>query len=576
MAGLQEDPLGDLRVLFSGWLQDEAVLATQKGSKAAFQYHKAMDSVRSHASEIKDLKSLRNIKYIGDRTIKQLLEKLHNLCVEKGLEFPKEFESKRKSNAEDVDENTNGKDGVSTASMPPTKKRKKRAYIPARRSGGYSILLALYTKDSERNGLTQEEIIKHATPYCDRSFKANPAANQFYSAWNSVKQLEKHDLLKCNGRPKRYYLTDEGLALAGQLKVAEGIESPSIEDSHSVDITLDNSLMVSSPIQQNRQPSEFVAPPLEHLHDPSNKTYSGVKYELWGATDYDIVLVIDTREVRSQTERDFFQKRLEALGVTCEVEALSVGDGVWLARHKQTGRQVVLNYIFERKRIDDLAFSIRDGRFQEQKVRLKMAAMKHVYYIVEEASGIDQMAVPGESIQTAISMTMTASQFYLRKFKTIEETISFLASVTEVIKEQHESRHKLLVLKPTTLKNQADYEPIIKLFRDKFEAGQLPKYECVYPFETFKVMMAKSMTTVGETFMSMLMCIRGVSLDKAITIQKHFGTPLRLLDYFEDHKHLDIKEKKLLLTNLFKDQVGNKKIGPVVSERIYEMWGYKI
>ena len=53
-----------------------------------------------------------------------------------------------------------------------------------------------------------------------------------------------------------------------------------------------------------------------------------------------------------------------------ETRQLSVGDFVWIARD-QNGKELLLPYIIERKRMDDLGSSIKDGRFHEQKVRNK-------------------------------------------------------------------------------------------------------------------------------------------------------------------------------------------------------------
>lgn len=46
---------------------------------------------------------------------------------------------------------------------------------------------------------------------------------------------------------------------------------------------------------------------------------------------------------------------------------LSVGDFAWICRDR-SGRELMLPYILERKRLDDLSGSIQDGRFHEQKV----------------------------------------------------------------------------------------------------------------------------------------------------------------------------------------------------------------
>ena len=87
---------------------------------------------------------------------------------------------------------------------------------------------------------------------------------------------------------------------------------------------------------------------------------------------------------------------LISIGVKFSVRKLSVGDFIWIAQERvdvskgivnlmsclllytlilllgrlrlPESREVVLEYIVERKRMDDLAGSIIDRRFQEQKV----------------------------------------------------------------------------------------------------------------------------------------------------------------------------------------------------------------
>jgi ERCC4-type nuclease len=72
-------------------------------------------------------------------------------------------------------------------------------------------------------------------------------------------------------------------------------------------------------------------------------------------------------------------------GVTCELRLLSVGDLLWIAREKvpphflpgimgnapaPARKELVLNYVVERKRMDDLVSSMISGRLREQKVIL--------------------------------------------------------------------------------------------------------------------------------------------------------------------------------------------------------------
>lgn len=55
------------------------------------------------------------------------------------------------------------------------------------------------------------------------------------------------------------------------------------------------------------------------------------------------------------------------MDVVCEIRHLNVGDYTWVCRDKD-GNELILPYIIERKRMDDLASSIKSGRYHEQKV----------------------------------------------------------------------------------------------------------------------------------------------------------------------------------------------------------------
>lgn len=88
---------------------------------------------------------------------------------------------------------------------------------------------------------------------------------------------------------------------------------------------------------------------------------------------YDIILIMDAREVKNQRDNDLIRDGLKEKGVKVDVRALSIGDMCWIARSKDEkhvgeDKECVLDYVVERKRLDDLCSSIRDGRYDEQKV----------------------------------------------------------------------------------------------------------------------------------------------------------------------------------------------------------------
>lgn len=56
-----------------------------------------------------------------------------------------------------------------------------------------------------------------------------------------------------------------------------------------------------------------------------------------------------------------------------QVRRLPVGDAIWIACQKYLHCEYVLDFIVERKKVDDLRSSIRDNRYKDQKLRLLVA-----------------------------------------------------------------------------------------------------------------------------------------------------------------------------------------------------------
>ena len=78
---------------------------------------------------------------------------------------------------------------------------------------------------------------------------------------------------------------------------------------------------------------------------------------------FTVRLVLDNREVRTRDDRDYIGDQLRLLGCNPLVRPLELGDFFWVAklhdpnllsRHGEEGDEVALDWIVERKRLDDL------------------------------------------------------------------------------------------------------------------------------------------------------------------------------------------------------------------------------
>ena len=91
------------------------------------------------------------------------------------------------------------------------------------------------------------------------------------------------------------------------------------------------------------------------------------------------------------TERREFLTEIENRGIRVETRPLEVGDMQWVAkaRSERGDLEVVLDFVVERKRMDDLVSSIKDGRYAEQKVRIRLVASRIRRHDIAELTTTD-------------------------------------------------------------------------------------------------------------------------------------------------------------------------------------------
>lgn len=305
---------------------------------------------------------------------------------------------------------------------------------------------------------------------------------------------------------------------------------------------------------------------------------------VWPAGTFTIELFIDNREIRSQSERDFFVNTLsQKYRVPCRVENLTVGDLLWVAKEKNTGQIAVVDFIIERKRLDDLVASIKDGRFAEQKLRLKRSGLANITYLVEELVAMDK-GIYAQQIQTAMSQVITHDGFFLKRTLNTEETVAVLAEMTAKIKEMYQGTD-LYVVSPQ-LNTHKSYDLAIRKVRAKIQyrntnsTNGKPILSLGIDYGSFQTALSKTaMVTIRDVFIDMLLTVKGITMDKAKVIQKKYPTPRFLLEaYQREYASQESPEKgdavvKDMLFNDFGHLITKQRITKVLSEKIYQVWG---
>ncbi|PKS10652.1 hypothetical protein jhhlp_002407 [Lomentospora prolificans] len=604
-----DDPEHCANPLLLKWVKEWLDFAREKNTRGVLVYKHAYDALKSCPITFQHPSQLQQLRGFGPKLCQRLTDKLKAHCEENGLPMPRAT----RQQAVPAAQLEIGTEETETA-PPPRKPRKKKPYVPSYRSGAYAIIVALSTLNEHTpgtHGLTKARLIELAQPMCDSSFTAPSDVGKFYTAWNSMRTLIEKDLVYEKGRPMRTYtLTDEGWEVADRLKAvhdpnqlnqAASSRAPQIEEEEEPfpqeedDITiLDDvpSPRTHEPHATGQDSTSMDAcpkpgPPAPYRdlivdyptiecggHFP---TFSPIQL---APGSFTVELLLDVREIRATKDRDYLQEELIKQGVRPIMRSLDLGDAQWVARCNDPalltrlgaeGEEVVLDWIVERKRLDDLVASIKDGRFHEQKFRLRKSGVKNVIYIVEE---ISMDAAVYQRVEDAVTSAMAQIQvvngYFLKRTQTMDQTIRYLARMTQLLRSQYEGRRLQVI--PTNVLTAQNYLPLLENLRANDPQGG---YYVSYP--AFSSLASKSdMLTLRDIFLKMLMTTRGVTGEKAIEIQKRWKTPYNFIKAFEACGHGEAGKKRkreLVMTELDFLMVPKKKIGKHLSERIAEVWG---
>ncbi|CAG8280430.1 unnamed protein product [Penicillium salamii] len=567
--------------LLLGWIKEWLDQARERNSKGVTVYKKAYESMKACPLEFQHPSQAQQLNGLGPKLCDRLTDKLKAHCDENGLPMPQPPDKGGKRNA------------GGTEDQPAKKPRKTKPYVPTLRSGPYAILLGLGTQsENASQGMTKAQLIEVAQPFCDSSFTAPPDPTKFYTAWNSMKTLVQKDYVCEHGRPlRRYLLSEEGWEVAKRLQktlpgaAQTATSGPATESQQTA-------------ADGRNSPEQDVNPP-DVEENLSKEDMDNIQPIMLPPKSFTIELVLDTREVRTSTDRDYISGELIKQGITPQVRALEVGDAMWVAKcndpeflksHGEESDEVMLDWIVERKRLDDLIGSIKDGRFHEQKFRLRRSGIKNVIYLIEEFTVTHADSTSGsaaqyqEMVASAIASTQVLNEYFIKKTKHLDESIRYLARMTLLLRKMYgvedpsggESNHVETTV-PAAQISKIGLIPARRLANDSFLTilenlrSRDPSSTYGVSFSTFSALTSKSDTlTLRDVFLKMLMCTRGVTGEKALEIQQIWPTPRHLM---EAYAVLEPKQRETMIVTRMAELVGRKKVAKDLSKRIAEIWG---
>lgn len=151
-----------------------------------------------------------------------------------------------------------------------------------------------------------------------------------------------------------------------------------------------------------------------------------------------IKLLIDNREKGPKGEKLIDSIREINPELNCEDRVLAVGDFMWIYSDPNTDFEYALDYIIERKTLGDLAGSIKDGRYIEQKHRLKNTNINNVYYLFEGNNfNSAYVGITKAAVFTAILNTFNLHDINIIKTSTFEDSLIQLNKMDKLIKHHY-------------------------------------------------------------------------------------------------------------------------------------------
>lgn len=399
-------------------------------------------------------------------------------------------------------------------SMKPHKK--KYAYIPPPSSGAHVILVSMLK--AEQNELIKSLSKQHVLDFCTRYSQSSLKDSS--KIWSSMKGLIDKSLVGRHlARDPLYFLLDEGRDLASKLvEMAEGPPDCPLSAS------------------QHSNADSNTALPLNE---------SDCNFELKAGT-FEIVLVVDQREKIDVVSLDGSVRRIETRTLAC-------GDFIWVARPSNCSpydrtRDLVLDYVVERKRLDDLASSIFDGRFEQQKLRLLNSGVRRPVYLIEDVGSLRASSLTSSGLAQAVVNILTHDGIDVEKVKNAAHANDYLMSMTKCLER---------------LYSKMD---LISCSQERMKSGEAEKNELM-TFSEFQTKGAKIKNwTVREMFAKHLIQITGMSERRVSVIIKEYPTISALIKAYNECSSQ--KSKENLLAKL-KIPDSNRTIGPAISKRVY-------
>ncbi|XP_053133398.1 crossover junction endonuclease MUS81 isoform X2 [Hemicordylus capensis] len=496
--------------LFQRWLGEWRDQAAERGRpRSQRAYERALSSLQKYPLPLSSGREARILQHFGEHICRQLDERLErHRRTQAGLESPT-FSPRELEDADPSDE------AIDILALPPAPcaadpDRPQETCLKSPRTRGY---------------LTKPELQRAAQPLSDKSFFPTDPGSKI-TAWSAVSTLIRKELVLKTNIPARYSLTETGQTLAQELIAVE--EPLPLQDPAPGPATITaagprESLPLLRGDGQSLGKDASLAP---SCGEPRARPFKPQFVLRPG--QFDVILCVDFIETTGgpTSRKQDLVEELQQKSVPFSIRKLHIGDFLWVARerassdadqpHLRKARELVLDYVVERKRMPDLCGSIIDGRFREQKFRLRQCGLSHPIYLVEDAGSAQHLSLPEKTLQQAVINTQVVDSFFIKHTRDLRESAAYLTIMTRHLTRLYEDKTLL-----GCTKEELEQERLLQLSDGCCKLLTFAEFN--------EGAMKNKAQTVSEVFARQLMQISGLSGDKAAAILESYKTPASLL-----------------------------------------------
>jgi len=270
---------------------------------------------------------------------------------------------------------------------------------------------------------------------------------------------------------------------------------------------------------------------------------------------FDVKLIIDTTELSRKGKKKDVDNVLNQIEVTYESRRLAVGDFLWVGRVHRTfggyefGEEIVLDFIIERKSLSDFASSIVDGRYQEQRERLKKSNLPFPFYLVEGDTYTytsEDGRITRESLEYALAKTHILTGFNVLQTANLVSTAAMIGELHRVICGYYQ-KYKVSADTPRKWISFVEYSATLKR--------------------------SSGFATVKDAWMQMLLRAKGMSGPKVVAFVARWPTPI---SFRRDLRSRILRREKvdIIATIPYSPGIGQRHLGVALAEALVDMFDY--